>query len=602
MRNKNIVPILGSMMLVFSSFTTTAFADEVQEGQEGNYASKDEVIYGNMNANGQLQDMYVVNTFRVTEPGEMVDHGDYASVRNLSNLTDIVREGDSVQFQAEEEEFYYQGTMESNALPWDISITYLLDGEEVAPEDLAGASGSLEIQISTSANEDVDPEFFRNYLLQIGVTLDPAIFDNIQAPEGTMANAGQNKQVTFSVMPEQEETYIISSDVSEFEMNPIEINAAPYSMSIESPDLGGMTGEMQELSDAISDIHTGVGDLESGMSELNQGAQELGDGSAEYRNGMEELDQSSGELVNGSAEIKNALATINQTVQESTGNIDLSVMQEFPNHLREIAGGIEESANALDELAKGYSEANKQLSNAMESIPSYEINEEQINKLRENNPEQLEVVGQLAETYEAANAAKQTYNAVKEAFDGVSGAIGQSSDASAEMASNLETMATEIENAVASVGGLDSVTQMQEGFSTLASQYETFHNGLVSYTDGVGQLTSSYQELDAGIQELANGTSATSDGVSELHDGTNELQEATSDLPGQIEAETDEMMEEYANEDYEPSSFLSDKNENVEVVQFVLQTESIEIPEPETTEEPEEEEKGIWERFLDLFR
>ncbi|WBX80455.1 hypothetical protein PD280_00755 [Virgibacillus salarius] len=71
---------------------------------------------------------------------------------------------------------------------------------------------------------------------------------------------------------------------------------------------------------------------------------------------------------------------------------------------------------------------------------------------------------------------------------------------------------------------------------------------------------------------------------------------------GQIKQETDEMMEEYDNSDFEPKSFVSDQNKNVEVVQFVLQTESIKIPEPETTEAPVKEEKGIWERFLDLFR
>ncbi|WP_042225126.1 methyl-accepting chemotaxis protein [Oceanobacillus manasiensis] len=601
MRNKKIVPIVFSSMLVFSSFSSTVFADETQENSSGDYTSKDEVIYGNMGANGQLQDMYVVNTFRVTNPGEIVDYGEYTSVRNLSSLTDIVNDGNTVQFQAEDGEFYYQGNMENQTLPWDISITYLLDGEKVAPQNIAGKSGSLEIQISTSANEEIDAEFFENYLLQIGVTLDPAIFDDIQAPEGTKANAGQNKQITFSVMPDKEETYIISSEVKNFEIDPIEINAAPYSMAIESPDLGGMTEEMQELSDAISEIHSGVGDLENGVSELNQGAQELGNGSTEYRNGMEELNGSSGELVNGSAEIKNALQTINQTVQQSTGELDLSAMKQFPNHLRDIAGGIEQSAQALDELNQGYSEANQQLKKAIEAIPSYEISEGQLEEL-ENSNANKEVVGQLVETYQAANAAKQTYNAVKEAFDGVSGALEQTSGATKGMASNLKTMASEIENAMASTGGLESIAQMQEGFSTLSNQYESFHNGLVSYTDGVGQLTSTYQELDSGIQELGNGTSATLNGVSDLHDGTNELQDATSDLPGQIEKETVEMMEEYANTDYEPSSFVSDKNENVEVVQFVLKTEGIEIPEPETTEEPEEEEKGMWERFLDLFR
>jgi X-X-X-Leu-X-X-Gly heptad repeat protein len=149
---------------------------------------------------------------------------------------------------------------------------------------------------------------------------------------------------------------------------------------------------------------------------------------------------------------------------------------------------------------------------------------------------------------------------------------------------------------------MGALAELQEGLSTMTSEYQTFHNGLVDYTDGVSELASSYQDLDAGIQELSDGTSSLDSGASELKNGTEELQEQTSDLPGQMQSEVDEMMDEYDYSDFEPQSFVSDKNEKVDVVQFVLQTEAIEIEKPETTEETQEEEKGFWDRFLDLFR
>ncbi|EQB36946.1 MULTISPECIES: methyl-accepting chemotaxis protein [Virgibacillus] len=608
MRTKKIGLLILSTMLVFSSFPSITLANEDKEAKSsenqektGDYTTKDEVVYGNLDAAGKIEDMYVVNTFRMTEPGKVVDYGNYASVRNLTNLANLENKEGKVQFQAEEEAFYYQGNMKNKSLPWDVSITYLLDGKEMEPQELAGKSGSLEIQISTAANDEVDPEFFENFLLQIAVTLDPTKFDNIQAPEGTKANAGQNKQINFSVMPEQEEEYIISADVSNFEMDPIEISAAPYSMSIESPDTSGVTGEMQELSNAISDVHSGVGELNDGVSELNQGAQELSDGSTDYRNGMNELNQSSSELINGSASIRDALTTINQTVQESTGNVDLNKLKEFPNRLREVASGLEDSAQAIDGMKQEYNTANQQLNETINGIPSHQISEAQFNELKESNADQ-QVIEQLIETYQAATTAKETYNAVKGAFDSVTGALDQSSSVTREMASNLNEMATEIEKTMRTMEEVDVISQIQEGLSSFSSNYQSFHNGLVSYTDGVDELASSYQELDAGIQELAKGTASTSDGVNELYSGTEELQEATSNLPGQVQQQTDEMMEEYDNSDYKPSSFVSDQNKHVEVVQFVLQTESIEIPEPESSEKTEEEEKGIWERFLDLFR
>lgn len=608
LRTKKISLLLLITILVFATLPSLVFANEdndtkttKSEEKTGDYESKDEVIYGNMNANGGLEDIYVVNTFRVTEPGKMIDYGKYSSVRNLTNLTDIEKSSGKVQFQAkEEEEFYYQGNLKNKALPWYISITYLLNGKKIQPQELAGKSGSLEIQISTSGNDEVNPEFFENYLLQIAVTLDPTKFENIQAPEGTKANAGQNKQINFTVMPEQEEDYIISADVSEFEMEPIEINAAPYSMSIENPDTSGVTGEMQGLANAISKVHTGVGDLKTGVAELNQGAQELSDGSTEYKNGMNELNQSSDELINGSTSIKEALVSINETVQESTGNVDLGKLQQLPTTLREVANGLEESAKAMDGLKQDYSKAKSQLDEAMNGIPSYAISDAQINKLYESNADQ-NVIDQLVETYQAAKTAKETYNHAKRAFDDVTVALQQSSGVTNEMAANLNRMAAEIEKATKTMNELDVITQIQKGFASFSSDYQDFHNGLVSYTEGVGELASSYQELDTGIQKLADGTAATSEGVNDLHTGTKQLQEATSNLPGQIQQETQKMMEEYDNSDYRPSSFISDKNKHVEVVQFVLQTESIELPEQETPEKTDKE-KGIWERFLDLFR
>lgn len=198
------------------------------EPKDGNYFAKDEVIYGNLEASGKVDHIYVVNTFHIDKPGEIIDYGDYTEVRNLTDLSEIDQgEDNRVQFQAEDGEFYYQGELNSKRLPWDVSITYLLDGKKINPENLVNESGSLEIQITTAANEQVDASFFENYLLQISLTLDPLVFQNIQAPKGTEANVGRDKQITFSVLPEQEETLILSAKMTDFEMEPISISAVP---------------------------------------------------------------------------------------------------------------------------------------------------------------------------------------------------------------------------------------------------------------------------------------------------------------------------------------------------------------------------------------
>src|SRR5699024_12875483 len=110
--------------------------------------------------------MYVVNSFQVTEPGSLVDYGPYESVRNLTDLTDIKLKNDNeVHFEAEsKEDFFYQGTLDNQALPWNISITYVLDGEEINTIELACISCKLEIQIVTKENNNVNTVLFINYI------------------------------------------------------------------------------------------------------------------------------------------------------------------------------------------------------------------------------------------------------------------------------------------------------------------------------------------------------------------------------------------------------------------------------------------------------
>ena len=54
--------------------------------------------------------------------------------------------------------------------------------------------------------------------------------------------------------------------------------------------------------------------------------------------------------------------------------------------------------------------------------------------------------------------------------------------------------------------------------------------------------------------------------------------------------------------DFEPISFVSPKNTNIDYVQFILQTEAIELEdEEETTIVEVEESVGFWQRLRNLF-
>src|SRR5699024_1962140 len=199
MNNGLIITVIT--LLVFSLFPITSFAEENTDNEvdgsnesSGKFSTKDEVIYGKLDGHGKINNMYVVNTFHTTKAGKIIDYGDYGDIRNLTDLSAIdQKNGNEIHFQADEEDFYYQGELTNLVLPWDISIDYVLDGKKVNASELAGQTGALEIQITTTENKTVDSTFFENYLMQVSVSLDPTIFSNIQAPKGTEANEGKNK-------------------------------------------------------------------------------------------------------------------------------------------------------------------------------------------------------------------------------------------------------------------------------------------------------------------------------------------------------------------------------------------------------------------------
>ncbi|WP_208590255.1 YhgE/Pip domain-containing protein [Gracilibacillus suaedae] len=560
-------------------------------------APKDEVIYATLQPNGEEFNMYVVNSFEVEEQEELVDYGDYTNVKNLTDLSEITKEGDEISFTASEDTFYYQGDLENKPLPWDFAIHYQLDGEEVNPEEILGQDGHLQLEIETSANEDVNPIFFKNYLLQISLSLDGELYQNIEAEQGTIANAGKNKQVTFTVMPEKEENFLLEADVTDFELEGIEISAVPSSMSIDSPDTDEVTEDFETLSDATAEIDDGVGELAGGISELNSGVSSLKSGSSDYQDGITKISNGSADLISGSKSIDQALSTMKNSIDQNVETGDISALQDG---LVQIADGLREASTGLETLQQNYTKAYQELDKSINAIPT-NVSEEEIQELDLSEADQ-KVVDKLVSTYEAARTAKGTYEKVSKAFEAVTPTLDEVSSSQNKMASSLETMADQIAAASEGMDIQEGLKELQEGLATLSGNYREFHAGLEEYTNGVDELSNAYQDLHTGIVELEDGTTALEDGASELHDGTTELADSTSDLPDQMQDEIDEMINDYDKSDFDAESFVSDKNENVQSVQFVIKTESITQDEEEDEEEETEEEKSFWDRLLDLFR
>lgn len=574
-----------------------------ENAEAGKIANKNEIVYANLQASGSLEEIYVVNAFELDRPGIIEDYGHYSEVKNLTDTSAIAQDNNKIRINAETDMFYYQGNLSDNIqLPWSFTLEYYLDDSKVKAEELIGKSGEVEIKIAVKKTESVPSTFFENYMLQISLPLNTDKFKNIKARDATVANSGKNKQLAFTVMPEEEKEFSIKAKTDHFEIDGLQISALPSSISVDGPDTDELTSEFRSLTDAVGEIDDGVGQLRNGMSELASGLNDLEKGSSQYKSGMDELNQSGSQLTKASSQINHALTAIQNEVKNASGASGLEQLDELNKNIPAMAASLEQIADGMDQFASQYRGAKQGLQDAMNQIPESTIKESDIEALSQSDADQA-VINELVKTYQAAQTAKAAYQAAAEAFGAVEPNLSTFSESTRQVANHLRTLAAGLEKSMNQVNVDEGLSELVSGLGQMASNYSQFHEGLSAYTKGVNELSHSYNGLHTGIGEAAAGASQITDGAGELHDGTGQLHDATSAIPDEMQKEIDSMISQYDKSDFDPVSFVSEKNnEQIDSVQFVISTDSLKQKETDTTNKQSEEKEGFFEKLKNLFR
>ena len=514
----------------------------------------EEVIYGRLDNRGRARSAYAVVAVTAGEPGEIVHHGQYTEVENLTDTSPIEYKNGTVTIDAAEAgRYYYQGKLRKALMPWDIQISYTLDGAEIDPDDLGGASGSLTVDIHTSTNSGFDSYFTDNYMLQISVTLPGEAADEITARNGTIALAGSDKTITFVVLPGAEGDVGFSAEIKDFTMAGFTIAGVPYSAA-------SMMGDMEEV-DMITD----------GLTQLSDGISALAGAAGQLSDGADTLADNGPTLTDASDQIADALNQISSGLQDfdlSSMTGDLSALEALPAGLTEIAVGLETMKNMI----------------ASVTIPSVSISNEELITLQGlfNDP----MIVQILQTRGISPETLSSLGVMLGSLGSLSSMAGYMSQLTAGLEQAVDALmliANQVSVGLSGMTDIDTsaITELQTGMAELASQYGQFNEGLKTYTDGVAALA---------------------DGAGSFSSGMYTLNSETSSIP--------DILNEFLGEDEEaeetgPVSFLSDENEETASVQFVLSTEGITAPEDEAPEEPEPEAKGffaeLWDKIVALF-
>lgn len=443
---------------------------------------KEENVYASLEEDGTVSGVYVVNEYDLEKDTRITDYGDYTEVTNLTTEDKIEETADGYTVEGKKGKFYYQGNLETKELPWNIQISYYLNGEKKDPAELAGESGNLEIRISVKKNEKVKGDYFEDYLLQATVTLDSEKCKNIQAEGATLANVGADKQILYNIMAGQEKEISITSEVTDFEMDGISFQGVPMSFAIDtdSLDMSALYEQTDELKEAVSRLDEGAGSLKEGTGELAKGSSRLLDatgslaqGAVSLQTGTDGAASGSSALVRGSQELETGIgAYLNGVSSAASGSKSLI---QGADSLKEGVPVLEAGAGQLAEGTRTYTEGTESYINGVQAYISG------VDQLKEGAG-QLAGLKNLGEVSQGVTALKDSSQ--------------QLTDGAAALSDGLEALQSQLQLLEDSREG----EQLQEMLGSLQEAAQAMD----SVQAKAGEMFSLYHEAAGELQEAGN--------------------------------------------------------------------------------------------------
>ena len=561
--------VLASGLMLPVASPNTAYAAETSATAE-----KDEVVYVKADATAAVQGIYVVNIFDSGTNAQVKDPANYESVINLSTTQALEQKNGQVEVSTTANEpFYYQGNLDaSSQLPWTIKLTYYLDGKEMQPEDLAGASGQLKVVLDVTPVETGDvSDFSASYILQAQGTFAEDAFTITNGGSATIAHSGNNQVATCLVLPGEEAIFEISGTAHDFNYEGWQIACMPLSLSIDiaSQDTSELTSKTEELEEGASKLSSGASEVSSASSQIDSGAQSLATGATELTSGVESAAAGLGQLSASSSSLTGGWNKVFTGVNVAISAIDQlkAGSDAFQQGVETKAGEYASAAAQLATAQAAYAQAAQTAQTAIASGDSATI---------------AQAVAQM-------NTCAQTLAQVSAA----SGAYG------------------------ALTGVLDSYSDLGNGITTLASNTEalssgatSFGEGLSAYTSGVDTASAGTTQLQAGATQLQEGASTLSSATGQLSSGAKTLATSTETLASSVSGLDQKILDELQNtideklgKDFQVHSYVVPSNTNVNAVQFVYVVEGVSEPDDsaDSASSESDENQTFLDRLIALF-
>ena len=603
--------------------------------------SKSETVYAVMNGDGSIKSTTVSeHLYSASGLANVTDKTTLTDIQNTESDAEFTQNGEELVWNTNDTDVYYKGNTDK-ALPIDVKVTYALDGQEVALEDIIGKSGHLTVTVNLKNNETgtvnvngKDRTIVTPLITAVGVILGGDA-SNVTAEHGMIESAAKSSVAAFvtlpgvkdslsGLLPDEvdsiedylQDTVTVEADVEDFTCPQVMVACATSTAALGTSNvfdlssINDLTDGINQLNDAMSQLMDGASQLVDGTSQLASGVLALLDGANTLNNGAAALDDGLGQLTNGldTLSANNAalnagaqqvadgvLASANKTLKEgglidedmTWSNYEAVIDNILTMNEKTLAAGRRKIVRTVWEQAPSFKDSQLDLALYLSATKTNHDLEAALKLMQNYDPSMLCGLVQLLTSEDAKNTAKAELKYQVE----------NSQDMADVRA--LKTSLSQIQFFVS------SVNQYTAGVQTAA-------DGAHSAKDGSAQLAAGTKTLYDGVNTLNTGAGQLNDGAGRLNDGLNQFnEEGISKLTGALDQDQlhglKTVLDEMTDRLNDYTSFAGAPDDAESSVKFVYKTAETVAAADTTAAETETVKEGniftrLWQRIVNLFK
>ena len=603
--------------------------------------SKSETVYAVMNGDGSIKSTTVSeHLYSASGLSGVTDKTTLTDIQNTESDAEFTQNGEELVWNTEDTDVYYKGNTDK-ALPISAKITYAMDGQEAALEDLIGKSGHLTVTVALKNNETgtvnvngKDRTIVTPLITAVGVILGGDA-SNVTAEHGMVESAAKSSVAAFvtlpgvkdslsGLLPDEvdsiedylQDTVTVEADVTELTCPQVMVACATSTAALGTSNvfdlssINDLTDGINQLNDAMSQLMDGASQLVDGTSQLANGVLALLDGANTLNNGAAALDDGLGQLTNGLDTLSannsalnagaqqvadGVLASANKTLKEgglidedmTWSNYEAVIDNILTMNDKTLAAGRRKIVRTVWEQAPSFKDSQLDLALYLSATKTNHDLEAALKLMQNYDPSMLCGLVQLLTSEDAKNTAKAELKYQVE----------NSQDMADVRA--LKTSLSQIQFFVS------SVNQYTAGVQTAA-------DGAHSAKDGSAQLAAGTKTLYDGVNTLNTGAGQLNDGAGRLNDGLNQFnEEGISKLTGALDQDQlhglKTVLDEMTDRLNDYTSFAGAPDDAESSVKFVYKTAETAASVDVAAAETETVKEGniftrLWQRIVNLFK